>query len=186
MASVRLLAIGVNPFLLVFVSLNKICLFGGYSNVSLLSLHVSVIEDLELAVVLGLNGPELFFFSCHLFEELLLYNLLFTLVQNTINLVLVKALEVVALDSVRRKHRHLSGRVLSHKVVCHCVAELNVFLLALNKSLNKFSISLLFSENEIGLLDALQHGSAGGLMILLSLLEHFVECKCLVIECLLV
>lgn len=89
MASVSLLAIGVGPLLSVLGALLEVDSLGGLGDASLLALEVSVVEHLELPVVLGLNGPEPLLLSGHLFEELLLDELLLALVQDGVLLLVV-------------------------------------------------------------------------------------------------
>jgi len=104
MASVRLLAIGVNPLLSVLSALLEVDSLGGLGDASLLALQVSIVEHLELPVVLSLDSPQPLLLSCHLFEKLLFNQLLLPLMQDGVLLFLIETLKVVALDSVRSKH----------------------------------------------------------------------------------
>ena len=186
MASVRLLAIGVDPLLSVLGGLLEVDCLGALSDASLLALEVSIVEDLKLPVVLCLDGPESLLLCRHLLEELLFDELLLTLMQDGFLLVLIQALEVVALDSVGSEHRDLSGWVLSHEVVGESVAQLHVLLVALCKALEVLAVTLFLRQEQVSFLDALEHGCALCLVLLLSLLKDLVEGQSLPIESLLV
>ena len=76
-----------------------------------------VINDLKASVVLQLECPEPVFLLTLPLEECLLDDLLVTLVKDGRLLLIIEALEVVWLDSVRGQHRLLGGRVLRHEVI---------------------------------------------------------------------
>jgi hypothetical protein len=90
--------------LLELILLNSVCFLGGLSYRSLLSLKIAIVNNLKTSHVLLLLGPQALLFFSLLLEKLLLDQLLVTLVHNSSLLLIVKALEVIGLDSVRSQH----------------------------------------------------------------------------------
>jgi len=87
------------------------------SHASLFALEVTVVDDLETSELLLLLSPKALFFLALLFKKGLLNDLLITLMQDSCLLLIIQALKVIGLDSVRSKHRSHSIRVLSHEIV---------------------------------------------------------------------
>lgn len=77
-----LLAIRVSPLLLMLVPLHSVKLLSRLSHGPLFAFLVAVIEDLLAAVMLLLKRPESLLLLSLLFKELLLDELLISLVQN--------------------------------------------------------------------------------------------------------
>jgi hypothetical protein len=111
----------------------------------LLSLEVAIVNDLQASHVLLLNSPETLLFLSLLFEELLLNQLLVSLMKNGGLLFIIKTLEVIGLHSVRGQHRGHGGRVFSHQVMSQGIFDLMSFLLSPVDSLFQFSISFFLS-----------------------------------------
>lgn len=86
-------------------------------------LHGAVLQHLLAADVLLLLGPEALLLLGARLQHLLLPYLLLTLVKDRSLLLLVKALEVVRFDAVRREHRLFSGGVLGHEIMVGRVGD---------------------------------------------------------------
>lgn len=143
--SQSLLSIGVLPLLLEFILLFSMSFFSRLSDRSLLSLEVAIVNDLQTSHVFLLNSPETLLLFSLLLEELLLNQLLISLMKNGSLLFFIKSLEVIGLDSVRGQHWGHSGRIFSHQVMSQGKLNLVSFLISPILSLFQFSISFFLS-----------------------------------------
>jgi hypothetical protein len=96
-------------------------------------------------------------------------------------LLIVEALEVVGLDSVRGKHRLLIGRVLGHEFIGQSEIHLMSLLVDPVLPLPQLGIPLLLGELQVALLGGTEHVGALRLICSLSLLQHLVEVDSLLI-----
>ena len=143
--SQSLLSVGVLPLLLEFILLFSMSFFSRLSDRSLLSLEVAIVNDLQTSHVFLLNSPETLLLFSLLLEELLLNQLLISLVKNGSLLFLIKTLEVIGLYSMRGQHRGHSGWIFSHQVMSQGKLNLVSFLISPVHSLFQFSISFFLS-----------------------------------------
>jgi hypothetical protein len=90
--------------LLEFILLFGMSFFGRLSDRSLFSLKVAIVDDLQTSHVLLLHSPETLLFFSLLLEELLLDQLLVSLMKNGSLLLFIESLEVIGLYSVRGQH----------------------------------------------------------------------------------
>jgi len=81
---------------------------------------------------------------------------------------------VVRLHAVGRKHRLLSSRVFSHKVVGRCERHFLCRVVLQILRLPQVAVALLLSELSVGVLGRLKHGLALGSVVLLSALQDVV------------
>ena len=95
-----------------------------------------------------------------LLEEGLLDDLLVTLVKDGRLLLVVEALEVVGLDSVRGQHRLLGGRVLGHEIIGQSKIHLMGLLVRPVLPLSQLGVTLLLGELQVVLLGGTEHGGA--------------------------
>jgi hypothetical protein len=131
--------------------------------------------------VLQLECPQPLFLLSLSLKECLLDDLLITLVKDSRLLLIVEALEVVGLDSVRSQHRLLGGWVLGHEIIGLSVIHLMCLLVGPVLPLSQLGIPLLLSELQVVLLGGTEHVGALCLMSGLSLLQYLVEVDSLLI-----
>jgi hypothetical protein len=158
-----------------------VSLFGWLGHAALLSLEITVVNDLKAAHMLLLKGPQTLLLFALFFQERLLDNLLIALMENGGLLLSIETLKVIGLNTVGCKHWGHCGGVFSHQVVSESVLKLVLLLIVPVLALLKLIITLLLSELEVLLLSCLEHGSALSLMIFLSLLKDLIEVNCLLI-----
>lgn len=151
-------------------------------NHSLLPLHFAVGKDLLSSKMLLLQSPQLFLFSLCFLQHFLFVQLLVSFVQDCLPLLLVKALEVVGLDSVGSQHRLLSGWVLGHEVVVlsevNLVSGLEQFIAAVFV----VGVTLVLSHLGVGISTCLSHFETFALVILLGLRKDVIEVSSLVVD----
>lgn len=142
------------------------CLFHGAIGKQLLSAHVLQLQSFKTIL-----------FLVSVFQKLLLANLLSALMQNSILLLLVQALEMVRFDTVSRQHRLFSGGVLGHQVMRK--GELLFGGSIVLQVLVMFGIAatLFFGELLVGGLGSFEHSRARGVMIILSFLKKSMVCQ---------
>ncbi len=92
-------------------------LFCGLGHRSLFAFQVAIVDHLQATHVLLLHGPQAFLFLALVLKELLLTQLLFSLVENRRLLLVVHSFEVIGFDTVGREHRGHGGGVLGHQVM---------------------------------------------------------------------
>ena len=142
-------------------------------------------KDLLAAQVLLLLGPETVSVLFVLLGHGGLADLHVALVHNGRCLLGIEALEVVWLDTVRCQHGLLSGRVLSHEVVLICILNIGASLQQFIGALGSVSVTLLFRELCVGVLNRFLHGDALSRVLVLLLLKQSIEVQSLLIVSLL-
>ena len=125
--------------------------------------------------MIQLDCPQPLFLLSLPLEECLLDELLVSLVRDGRLLLIIEALEVVGLDSVRSQHRLLGGRVLGHEIIFQSEIHLMCLLVGSVLPLPQLGIPLLLGELQVVLLGGTEHVGSLCLMICLSLLQHLVE-----------
>ena len=101
---------------------------GAVSDLSLFPFHFTIVKDLKASEMLLLESPESLFFFLSIFCRLSLSDLLASLVQDGVPLLLVKTFKVIGLDSVGCKHRLFRRWVLSHEIVAGGVLNVSALL----------------------------------------------------------
>ena len=87
--------------------------------------------------------------------KVLLSHLHLSLIENSLSFLLVEALEMVWLDSVRSEHAHFGGRVLSHEISVVGVLDLSSFKLFAMGVFSSFSIFNFLHEHSVDVLGIL-------------------------------
>lgn len=142
-------------------------------------------KDLLAAKVLLLLGPETVSILFVLLGHGSLADLHVALVHNGRCLLSIEALEVVWLDTVRCQHGLLSGRVFSHKVVLISVVNISASLQLFIGTLGGVSVTLLFRELCVGVLNRFLHGNTLSSVLVLRLFKQSIEVNSLLIVSLL-
>ena len=140
------------------------------SNFSELALVLAISKDLLSTKVLLLESPQalslLLLFLCHFS----LTHLHLSLEHHLIFLLRCEALESVWLDTVIRKHRLLSGWILSHEVMSIGVVDISGGLELLVGSLCDLFVTLLLGQLSVGILNGALHLDACGCVFGLRIL----------------
>jgi hypothetical protein len=122
--------------------------------------------------VLLLESPECFLVLLTLLHQLLLGALLGTLVQDSLLLLSVESLEMVRLDSVSSEHGSFSCGVLSHEIMGSCEIDFIVAVSLEHPVFVGFLISLGLGHLLVLVSNCSDHGSAFGVVVVLSLTEE--------------
>ena len=106
--------------------------------------------------------------------KVLFSHLHLSLIENSLSFLLVKALEMVWLDSVRSEHAHFGGRVLSHEISVVGVLDLSSFKLFAMGVLSSFSIFNFLHEHPVDVLGVLLVFESQSVVRRLSNCQHLV------------
>ena len=177
-----LLVIRVNPLGLSVSSLLRLGHFMVLSDGAEASLLCSISEHLLASLVFKLKRIHLLFVGLLLFHELSLFDLHLLLQFNLILLGFGEALEVIRLDTMRRKHRHLSLLVLRHHVVIIRVVDLVVLLTIPRLMLHDLTLLLFLSKDLVNRISVLLVASALISVLLLRLSKLIIVVSGLLVE----
>lgn len=137
-------------------------------------LHSTVVEHLLSTKVLLLQGPQTGLLLLGLLLHFRFTHLLGSLMHNRSFLVLVKALEVVGLYSMRSEHGLFCCRVFGHKVVGCCELDFSSCGLLGGRKRSLVTVTLLAGHLVISLLVVHDHVSPLLGVCLLGLLKQLV------------
>mmetsp|Transcript_15589 Transcript_15589/g.23922 ORF Transcript_15589/g.23922 Transcript_15589/m.23922 type:complete len:225 (-) Transcript_15589:123-797(-) len=180
--SIALLVVGVPPLLLLVLLLLNLGAKIPLSNLAVAPLELPVLEHLLPAVKFHLDSHLPLSLSLVLILLLQVHDLLVADLVDIVLLLLVEALEVIRLDSMRSQHADLSSWVLSHEIVVSCVFKLLLLLVLPGLVHFVVSVPLLLGQHLVDALALLFVLESLLIVLGLGLLQMIVEDDTLLVE----
>lgn len=132
--------------------------------------------------LLELHCIQLILFLLLLFHHVLFADLHFALQIDLVNMVLIKALEVIWLHAVWCQHAHLGLRILGHEIMIVCIFKLMLLELCPRIVHLDFPLPLLLGEDLIDVVGVDLVLRPRLIVVLLSLLQDLVEFQRLLVK----